>query len=190
MNDKLKRNYSVLLGVSENASIAEIKKAYRTKAKQYHPDVSGNSDSHLQFIIINEAYTYLIKYHGVGVVKDEYNHVKFDREEWLRNERKKARARAAHHARMRYNEFKKSKIYRNSAIIAGIFDYLYLMIGVAIIVIPIVYTSIHGLDPKHPEFTLAGIVGATVIGSLFVGMILFSKIEIVDGKIKRKKADF
>lgn len=50
--------YSVL-GVTPNASDEEIKKAFRSKAAKYHPDVTGKDDK--QFIQINEAYQILQK---------------------------------------------------------------------------------------------------------------------------------
>ena len=35
-----KRDYYEVLGVDKNASEEDIKRAFRKKAKQYHPDVS------------------------------------------------------------------------------------------------------------------------------------------------------
>ena len=38
------KNYYDLLGINKNASAAEIKKAFREKAKQFHPDIAGTSN--------------------------------------------------------------------------------------------------------------------------------------------------
>lgn len=46
-------NYYEILGVSENASQEDIKKAFRTKSKTMHPDKGGNEED---FKKINEAY--------------------------------------------------------------------------------------------------------------------------------------
>ncbi len=49
-------DYYDILGVSENASQEDIKKAFRQKAKEYHPDKGGNEDL---FKKINAAYDIL-----------------------------------------------------------------------------------------------------------------------------------
>lgn len=50
----MKKNYYDVLGVSKNASQDDIKKAYRSLSKKYHPDRNGGDDS--KFKEINEAY--------------------------------------------------------------------------------------------------------------------------------------
>jgi curved DNA-binding protein CbpA len=48
------------LGVSENATIEEIKKAYRYKVKLYHPDANPNINTKDYYIRIQEAYDFLV----------------------------------------------------------------------------------------------------------------------------------
>jgi molecular chaperone DnaJ len=54
------RDYYDVLGVSADAGEAEIKKAFRALAMQYHPDKNqGNKDTEEKFKEINEAYAVL-----------------------------------------------------------------------------------------------------------------------------------
>jgi molecular chaperone DnaJ len=54
------RNYYETLGVSNGASEAEIKKAFRTLAMQCHPDRNpGDKQAEERFKEINEAYAVL-----------------------------------------------------------------------------------------------------------------------------------
>ena len=65
-----KRDYYDVLGVSRNANNDEMKKAYRKKARQYHPDVSSEPDADARFKEVNEAYE---------VLSDENNRAAYDR---------------------------------------------------------------------------------------------------------------
>lgn len=52
-------DYYIVLGIDPEASLSQIKKAYRNAIKRYHPDMIGeNTDSH-KFIAAREAYEVL-----------------------------------------------------------------------------------------------------------------------------------
>jgi curved DNA-binding protein CbpA len=62
------KNYYLLLGLSPGASLEEVKTAYRRRAKELHPDYSGQSNEPFQEI--QEAYSIL----GNPSRKREYDH--------------------------------------------------------------------------------------------------------------------
>jgi len=65
-----KKNYYDILGVSEDADEAEIKKAYRKLAMKYHPDRNkGNKEAEEKFKEINEAHEVL----SDSVKKQQYD---------------------------------------------------------------------------------------------------------------------
>lgn len=53
------KDYYKVLGVSRDASAADIKKAYRTLARKYHPDVSKEANAEEKFKEVGEAYEVL-----------------------------------------------------------------------------------------------------------------------------------
>lgn len=60
MADSEKRDYYEVLGVAKDASDADIKKAYRQLAKQYHPDLHpGDTECEARFKEVAEAYAVL-----------------------------------------------------------------------------------------------------------------------------------
>lgn len=56
----VKRDYYEVLGIARTATTDQIKKAFRSKARQLHPDVNKASDAEAQFKELSEAYEVLI----------------------------------------------------------------------------------------------------------------------------------
>ena len=68
--DYIEKDYYKSLGVSKDASQAEIKKAYRKLARQFHPDANkGDQSAEERFKEISEAY---------GVLSDESKRKEYD----------------------------------------------------------------------------------------------------------------
>ncbi len=64
------RDYYEVLGISKTATPDEIKQAFRKLARQFHPDVSKESDAEDKFKEINEAYS---------VLSDQDKRARYDR---------------------------------------------------------------------------------------------------------------
>ncbi|SFG13645.1 molecular chaperone DnaJ [Lachnospiraceae bacterium C7] len=73
-----KRDYYEVLGVSKDASAADIKKAFRVQAKKYHPDMHpGDKECEEKFKEIQEAYAVLSD-DDKRRQYDQFGHAAFD----------------------------------------------------------------------------------------------------------------
>ncbi len=122
-------NYYHILGVTEHATLDQIKKAYRKKAMLLHPDINKADDAHDQFILLNEAYEYLLNISGnhtntyIRAQERAKKQAKYHRK-WETREREKARERARAYAQMKYEAYLKSDIYKTTEAINLVLDLL------------------------------------------------------------------
>ncbi len=118
------QHYYIILGIPSGSGLPEIKKAYRVKAKEFHPDLNKSSDAKEKFIKINEAYEFLInnrfrKSHISREVREQQYR------DWVKYERLKARARAAYQAKKKFEQFKRSRIYKTTRILYTFYDFFF-----------------------------------------------------------------
>ncbi len=181
-------HYYRILGVPENAGINEIKNAFRKKAKDYHPDINKEEGAHEKFVDINEAYTYLMNLRsentsGTAAGQSQTDYYRW----WMEQERERARRRAARRARMRFEEFRRSSIYRTTSMLSHMLDYFLLGLGVFIILAAGFGLYSQGLyieDNGDEVLNISGIVADIII--TFAG-ILFITVSWNSIKSYRKK---
>ncbi len=170
--------YYKILGIPERAGIQDIKAAYRKLAKKYHPDLNQQPDAQEKFILVNEAYEILIRLRTQPPIPKSAPIDPKTREElfrqWMRRERMKARARATTEARKKFEEFRKSPIYKTSQIIFTFYDYASISIGILIIIgagIGLkVEANFKGIEADHIVVTFF----LVIIGVLFISFSVSS----------------
>jgi hypothetical protein len=161
-------DYYEILGIPLNSSTDEIKKAYRKMARMYHPDINPAPDSKDHFILITEAYEFLIANHDKILTNEQAYHEAM--EDWRKYRQNRSRKRATAYARTSYGTFKNTKFYKTTRI----FDGTTIVFSFIVSIMVLIYT-IYGYTYRlrHP---IAGLEKPSVFAFvmlLFLGMIFF-----------------
>ncbi len=180
--------YYQILGLSSTASIDEIKRAYRQKARMYHPDINNSPEAKDLFILATEAYEFLIANHGLLADDDEAFRQAMD--DWRKYRQDRSRMRANAYARASYIRFKKTKFYRTTRILDGTSIIFSLIISIVVIIYTIfgyIYRLKHPLpDDQNP--TVLSFIMFLMVGMLFlVVSLIYLKAYIDTSKKGRKK---
>jgi hypothetical protein len=161
-------DYYEILGLQSNSTIEEIKKAYRKKARLYHPDINPAPDAKDHFISITEAYDFLIANHEK--IKTDDQAYQQAMEDWRKYRQDRSRKRASVYARSSYGTFKNTNFYKTTRI----FDGTTIIFSFAVSIMVLIYT-VYGyiFRLKHPIPGLEKPSVFAFIMLLFLGMIFF-----------------
>lgn len=180
--------YYKLLGIRQGASEDEIRKAYRRKALEYHPDRNRSEGAHEMFIRVTEAYDYLTSHpHGRNISEEE---VLRNYQAWVAYRQAEARKRAEQYARTTYAAFRKSQLYKSTSVIDGTTVFLGLGLAVAVIIMT-VFGYTYRLKratsaQEEPSVTLA-LVSIT-IGIIYLTVsIIYLSAWIAQEKAKKNR---
>lgn len=161
-------DYYQVLGLPADSSVEDIKKAYRKKARLYHPDINHAPDAKDLFICITEAYEFLIAYHE-KIKSDEkafYQAV----EDWRKYRQNRVRRRATVYARTPYNTFRNTRFYKTTRI----FDGTTIIFSFVLSIVVLVYTVIgYIFRLRHPIPGLEKPSVFAFIMLLIMGMVFF-----------------
>ena len=170
-------DYYQILGVSQAATLEEIKKAYRSKAKLCHPDINSSPESNQLFILLNEAHKTLsdelkknlydlkLKYR----IKDNYYKYGNSKSNQY-GQNKSTNSVNFHYDWDSFNKLrqqKKYKVTRWSKIAYVLFAVLCMFIGFITILIVVILTYTH-LWPRI--FLLISIPGIMIVEECWYGL--------------------
>jgi hypothetical protein len=129
-----------LLGISQNATLDEIKKAYRAKAFLLHPDKNSAPDAQERFIELTEAYEEAITRKTPSFKK--YATPFQQAEQRYHQEREAAKRRAREYAQMRYEEFEKTEAAQTLNALNILLNHIMLLLVTAVLLsVPVILSS-------------------------------------------------
>jgi hypothetical protein len=151
------KNYYHILGIEAGANEEEIRSAFRSKAKEFHPDVNPDPSAHARFMECQHAYSFLMDHtqrHNYDAIlnAEKISQAELQRREmvyklWVEHQQRKARTRTAMES-VRYDSQGNPltrKIWRGVNLIYNI---SFLLLFLSVIVIPIYNYTI---DLERPE---------------------------------------
>lgn len=139
----LKAKYYTILGLTSNASVNDIKKAYRSKAKQLHPDRNPSPTAEEDFIELNEAYEYLVALKTGNHKSKKANPVQDFEKRWYAEEARR-KERAKQQAKMRYEEYINSKEYKLTESFDHVINIFFAIIALGVLVAGPIIGYIYG----------------------------------------------
>jgi hypothetical protein len=161
-------DYYDILGIKSISSVDEIKKAYRKKAREFHPDINHSPDAKDMFIALTEAYEFLITYRE-KIASDE-EAIKRAMEDWRKYRQFRSHQRATVYARAPYNKFRDTNFYKTTRIFDGTTIILSMIVAVLVLVVTIfgyIYRIHHPIPGiENPTITI-------LITLIIFGMFLF-----------------
>ncbi|MDX2361978.1 MAG: DnaJ domain-containing protein [Crocinitomicaceae bacterium] len=191
-------NYYEVLDIAENTTVADIKKAYRSLAKKFHPDLNPDENASEKFIAIEVAYSCLSKSDSrkahdrlLNYKRNNISHPTVERkyQNDVKRRTRHGRRNAEYRTKMSYAQYERDELWRTSskAIWLQVIFGLITLILVAILLYNIA-VAIYGPDSEE----WYNYKGSFALGALFLPAIIgisyayepFIKYLIV-GKIKK-----
>lgn len=180
-------DYYKILELSHESSVEEIKKAYRKKAREFHPDINHSPNAKDQFICITEAYEFLVTNHEKMMTDSQA--FKQAMEDWRRYRQVRSRRRAGVYAQASYSRFKNSNFYKTTRIFDGTTIISCLIVSIMVLFIAVFgyFYQLHHPDPVEENPSVAALIFFLLLGMvLFVISFIYLKAYIQTSKKYKK----
>jgi hypothetical protein len=142
MNTNIKQieHYFNLLGIPKTASLDDVKKAFRAKAKKIHPDRNPSLSAHSDFLELNEAFDFLSSFlkENKQLGTDE-SAIANSYDNWEKTVKENVRKKVKEQARMSFQAYMNSEHFRSDTLIECFFTHLIFLFTVFnLFIVPIV----------------------------------------------------
>lgn len=161
-------SYYDLLGISPGSDLQKVRKAFRAKAKIYHPDINHNPLAQAHFIKIREAFEMIVKQkqNRNGIIKPAPpKYAQYNRYHSNIYYCSSPRYNSRTSKRKEDFDFTES---RQGRVIYCVVHFIFILIGLMIVIDPLIIAVQHQFDPIKP--LLDSIVAA--IGSMIFGITM------------------
>jgi len=179
-------DYLKILGLKPPSSLEDVRKAYRIKARRYHPDLNHTPGAADKFIAATEAYEFLTQYfNSRDELESRRNEIY---QEWVKYRQEQARERAREYARVKYNQFKVSGYYKTSSSLDK-WRILYSLAASLLIIFVAVSGYIQRLrlvEEGYEKPSVSGFISLLAIGFLFLAISLVYLIAYYQIKNERR----
>jgi hypothetical protein len=181
-------DYYRVLDLQRGCTIDEVKKAYRKKAREYHPDINHAPEAKDMFILVTEAYEFLASnFERVRKDAEAYDRAMND---WRRYRQSRARYRAKAYSRTTYVKFKNTNFYKSTRIFDGTTIIFSLLVSVMVLTIAVTgyfYRLRHPI-PGEEDPAVSVLVVFILLGMvLFVISVIFLKAYLETYKKNNRK---
>jgi uncharacterized membrane protein len=181
-------DYFRILGLEKGCTVDEIKKAYRIKARLYHPDINPSPEAKDRFIAATEAYEFLLTYREKVVNDDEAFKQAMD--DWRKYRQYRSRRRARVYANASYKRFTNTSFYKTSRIFDGTTIILAMVISIMVLVITVsgYFYRLHHPVPGLEKPSVFVLIEFILFGSILFGVSYIFMRAYLQG-LKKNKPD-
>jgi hypothetical protein len=182
-------DYFNILGLTADSSLNDVKKAYRQKARLFHPDLNKSPDAINRFIEVTEAYEFLISYFDKAV--DDTESFRQAMEDWRKYRQDRSKQKARTYARASYIRFRKTQLYKTTRIFDGATVLFSMIISITVIAYTI-FGYIYRLKHPLPQFGKPSVfifIVLLLLGILFFSISIIFFNEYRRSSKKRRKTD-